>query len=215
MSVKGRTAAGDKRVVSRRNKNTRATDAQFRGRAVRTKAAGADRHRLPLSAPDLPRREYAIHNETQARYSMLQMVRDFREHHLSVADMTVAKRRLLKRWPKLRSTFSQLIEQAIRHIQAESHLAEIAAGIERPFTASRFISINGLVIRRNAILRTDEPPIRIARSPGDKSPQYASEIAILDGAGNTVARLIYTPHKRQLACGARLVLECVAVRVTR
>jgi len=79
----------------------------------------------------------------------------------------------------------------------------------------KYISINGGTIRRNAVLGTNEPPIRIANSPNDAKPTYARSVAILDDYGNTVAKLVYSPKKRRLRCGARLVLECYDVKVTR
>ena len=73
-----------------------------------------------------------------------------------------------------------------------------------------FISINGHTIRRNAVNGTDEPPIRIARSRSDKKPRYAREITI---AGPS--RLIYSPAKPIMSCGARLVLVAGDVKVVR
>jgi hypothetical protein len=74
----------------------------------------------------------------------------------------------------------------------------------------KYISINGNTIRRNALRGTATPPIRIANSPSDRNPSYASEIEIIGPA-----RLIYDPEKRIMRCGARLVLECADVKVTR
>lgn len=65
-----------------------------------------------------------------------------------------------------------------------------------------YVSINGHVIRSNAKRGTDEPPIRIARSKHDKKPRYAREITIKGSS-----RLIYSPAKPILGCGARLVIE--------
>jgi hypothetical protein len=79
----------------------------------------------------------------------------------------------------------------------------------------KYVSINGGTIRRNAVLGTSEPPIRVANSPNDAKPTYARALAILDKKGNVVARLVYSPRKRRLRCGARLVLECANVRVVR
>jgi hypothetical protein len=64
-----------------------------------------------------------------------------------------------------------------------------------------YISINGHTIRANAVLGTDKPPIRIARTKSDKQPQYAHEIEI-EGP----SKLIYSPDKPIVSCGARLVL---------
>lgn len=73
-----------------------------------------------------------------------------------------------------------------------------------------FISINGPTIRRNAVLQMDDPPIRIARTRSDQKPRYAHEVNILGPS-----RLVYTPHAKQLRCGARLVLECDDVQIVR
>jgi hypothetical protein len=74
----------------------------------------------------------------------------------------------------------------------------------------KYVSINGQTIRRNAVLGLDEAPIRIARTPSDAKPIYASEIEIVGPA-----RLVYDPRQKRLRCGARLVLECADVKVTR
>lgn len=75
-----------------------------------------------------------------------------------------------------------------------------------------FVSINGQRIRGNAIRGTDDPPIRIARSKSDKAPTYAREVKI-----NGPSTLIYSPSKKILACGARLVLQTTmdAIEVIR
>jgi hypothetical protein len=65
-----------------------------------------------------------------------------------------------------------------------------------------YISINGKVIRGNALRGTDDPPIRIAKSHSDPKPRYAREIAI-----SGPSRLVYSPAKPIMRCGARLVLE--------
>ena len=72
----------------------------------------------------------------------------------------------------------------------------------------KFVSINGHTIRRNAVKGTEEPPIRIARSPSDDNPVYASEVEIIGPA-----KLVYNPRQRIMRCGARLVLQCEDVRV--
>jgi hypothetical protein len=74
----------------------------------------------------------------------------------------------------------------------------------------KYISINGQTIRRNAVHGTDDAPIRIARSKSDAKPVYASEIEIIGPA-----RLTYDARKKQLRCGARMVLECDDVKVVR
>jgi hypothetical protein len=75
---------------------------------------------------------------------------------------------------------------------------------------TRYVSINGNVIRSNAKHGTATPPIRIARSPFDAKPVYASEIEI-EGP----AKLIYDPDKAVMRCGARMVLVCADVKVLR
>lgn len=72
-----------------------------------------------------------------------------------------------------------------------------------------FVSINGQTIRRNAVLGTDEPPIRIARTPSDSKPRYAHEVKL------GPSRLVYSPKKPIMRCGARLVLETDYVEVVR
>ena len=74
-----------------------------------------------------------------------------------------------------------------------------------------YISINGHVIRGNARNGTKTPPIRIARGRSDKSPTYAREIEI-EGP----SRLVYSPDKPVLSCGARLVIATESpVKVVR
>lgn len=67
-----------------------------------------------------------------------------------------------------------------------------------------FISINGQTIRKNAVLGTNEPPIRIARSQSDSKPIYAHEIHILGPS-----QLLYSADEPIIRCGARLAL-CAA-----
>jgi hypothetical protein len=74
----------------------------------------------------------------------------------------------------------------------------------------KYVSINGLTIRRNAIMRTDEPPIRIAKTPSDAKPIYASEIEIVGPA-----RLVYDSRNKIMRCGARMVLICKDVKVIK
>ncbi len=75
---------------------------------------------------------------------------------------------------------------------------------------TKFVSINGQTIRRNAISGERKPPIRIAKSRHDDKPVYASEVEILGAA-----RLVYDPDKAIMRCGARLVLECTDVKIIR
>lgn len=73
-----------------------------------------------------------------------------------------------------------------------------------------YVNINGHIIRANARTGARTPPIRIAKTPSDKKPVYASEVEILGPA-----RLLYDPDGAIMACGARLVLQCDDVRVIR
>ena len=74
----------------------------------------------------------------------------------------------------------------------------------------KYVSINAHTIRHNATHGTDDPPIRVARSANDTKPVYARELKILGPA-----RLVYDPQKIIMRCGARLVLECTDVEITR
>jgi hypothetical protein len=74
----------------------------------------------------------------------------------------------------------------------------------------KYVSINGQTIRRNSRHGEAAAPIRIAKSRTDSRPTYANEIEIVGPA-----RLVYTPDKPIMRCGARLVLECADVKVTR
>lgn len=64
------------------------------------------------------------------------------------------------------------------------------------------IHINQHVIRNNVKTGSDDPPITIKEG---KTNTYASEIEILGPS-----KLIYSPHKPILSCGARLILETEA-----
>ena len=77
---------------------------------------------------------------------------------------------------------------------------------------TEYVSINGGTIRKNAILGTNEPPIRWARTRSDQKPRYAHEVEIVGKC-----RLVYNPKKPILRCGARLVLQAEdgAVRIVR
>lgn len=69
------------------------------------------------------------------------------------------------------------------------------------------VNINRQVIDRNTKNpeQPPEPPIRVQRGKSGKAV-YANEIAVLDAQGNEVARFIYDPQNKIVACGARLVL---------
>jgi hypothetical protein len=77
---------------------------------------------------------------------------------------------------------------------------------------AEYVSINAGTIRKNAVTGSNEPPIRIARSKSDKKPRYAHAIEITGKC-----KLIYSPRKPILRCGARLVLQAEdgAVKVRR
>jgi hypothetical protein len=75
---------------------------------------------------------------------------------------------------------------------------------------TKSVSINGQTIGRNAKCDETAPPIRIARSPSDAQPVYASKIEIVG-----TAKLIYDPEKAIMRCGARLALICDDVKVIR
>lgn len=74
----------------------------------------------------------------------------------------------------------------------------------------KYVSINGHTIRKNAVTGSRDAPIRIARTPSDQKPVYAHEIDIVGPS-----RLVYSPDKPIMRCGARLVLECTDVKVVR
>lgn len=78
--------------------------------------------------------------------------------------------------------------------------------------ARDYVSINGSIIRRNAMRGEDNPVIRIARSRSDNKPRYAHEIAI-----DQPCRLVYQPDGAIMKCGARLVIEAPrgSVRIMR
>jgi hypothetical protein len=74
----------------------------------------------------------------------------------------------------------------------------------------KYVSINGHTIRHNAVTGSRNPPIRIARSKSDPKPVYCRELKI-----KGQARLVYSPSKPIMRCGARLVLVCDDVQVVR
>jgi hypothetical protein len=73
-----------------------------------------------------------------------------------------------------------------------------------------YLSVNGHVIRKNAVHGTKIPPIRIAKTKSDKKPRYAREVKIIGPA-----KLIYDPTHKILACGARLVIQCEDVKILK
>jgi hypothetical protein len=64
-----------------------------------------------------------------------------------------------------------------------------------------YISINGQTIRKNAVTGSEDAPIRVAKSPSDAKPRYASAVK-----WTGPAELRYDPDKKIMRCGARLVL---------
>ncbi|WP_079601993.1 hypothetical protein [Bradyrhizobium erythrophlei] len=73
-----------------------------------------------------------------------------------------------------------------------------------------YVHVNRNVIASNAKHGTDNPAVRLQRGRYGK-PTYANEVEI-DGP----SRVVYSPHKAILPCGARLVIETDApVRVVR
>ena len=66
--------------------------------------------------------------------------------------------------------------------------------------AKKRIHVNMHVIRSNTKNNASDPPITV-KFRG--SNYYGSDIRILGES-----RLLYSPHKPLLSCGARLILEC-------
>ena len=73
-----------------------------------------------------------------------------------------------------------------------------------------FVSINAHRIRANAKNGTDDPPIRIARTKSDTKPVYAREIEIVGSS-----KLVYSPNKPIMRCGARMVLMAEEIKIIR
>ncbi len=71
-----------------------------------------------------------------------------------------------------------------------------------------YVSINSHIIRKNAKTGERKPPIRIAKTRNDKHPVYANEIEIFGES-----KLVYSPDKAILNCGARLVLQCEDINI--
>lgn len=70
-------------------------------------------------------------------------------------------------------------------------------------SAKAFIHVNQHKIRANRSSGLRDPVITV-KSRGDNT--YASEVAILDGAGVEVARIVYRPDS-PLSCGASVWVE--------
>lgn len=65
-----------------------------------------------------------------------------------------------------------------------------------------FVNINKHVISRNAREKTEDPPVRISK--GKTGPGiYCHEVELPAGS-----RVVYSPSRPILKCGARLVIEC-------
>lgn len=67
------------------------------------------------------------------------------------------------------------------------------------------VNINRQTIDANTKHGRNDPPIRVQRGKGGKA-DYGTEVAVLDAQGEEVARFIYDPQNKIVACGARLVL---------
>ena len=67
----------------------------------------------------------------------------------------------------------------------------------------KIIHVNQHKIRSNTKHGTNEPCLTVKTH---KSNDYAHEVSILDKDGETVAKVIYRPHK-PLSCGARCWIE--------
>jgi hypothetical protein len=67
----------------------------------------------------------------------------------------------------------------------------------------KIIHINQSVIRANK-KNGEENPVITCKTY--KENIYAKELEILDGSGNVVAKVIYSPNK-PLSCGARVWIE--------
>lgn len=63
-----------------------------------------------------------------------------------------------------------------------------------------YITINRQTIAKNAVSGTNEPPISVRKSKSGKG-EYCHEVEVTNG------RLVYSPRKPILKCGARLVLQ--------
>lgn len=63
-----------------------------------------------------------------------------------------------------------------------------------------YINVNGKTIAKNARSGTNEPPISVRKSKSGKG-EYCHEVEVTRG------RLVYSPTKPILKCGARLVLQ--------
>lgn len=73
-----------------------------------------------------------------------------------------------------------------------------------------YVHVNRGTIASNAKHGTDKPAVRFQRGRYGK-PTYAHEVSI-EGP----SRVVYSPHKPLLPCGARLVIETEAeVKVVR
>lgn len=68
-----------------------------------------------------------------------------------------------------------------------------------------FTHINRGVIDSNRKNGTNNPPIVTKKGKSGKG-KYSHELALVDENGKEVARIIYSPHKPILSCGARLVI---------
>lgn len=67
------------------------------------------------------------------------------------------------------------------------------------------VNVNRNTINSNTKHGTNEPPIRVQKGKSGKA-DYGHEVAVLDAAGNEVARFVYNAEGKIVSCGARLVL---------
>lgn len=67
------------------------------------------------------------------------------------------------------------------------------------------VNVNRQVVDRNTRLKENEPPLRVQRGKSGKA-KHGHGVAVLDASGNEVARFIYDPENKIVACGARIVL---------
>lgn len=67
------------------------------------------------------------------------------------------------------------------------------------------VNVNRQVVDKNTRLKTNEPPISVRKGKSGKA-KYGHGVAVLDANGKEVARFVYDPQNKLVACGARIVL---------
>lgn len=65
-----------------------------------------------------------------------------------------------------------------------------------------YVTINKQIIAQNVKNGTEFPPVRVTKGKAGKGT-YCQEVDLPVGS-----KLVYSPHKPILKCGARLVIEC-------